>query len=251
MPEPTKSSKKNVFAKLGREKCLGLMKRLEGGCSQSVLASELGVSRQYVSKEYKMYKERGEEFYRNRDRYLPIPYMNEEQLAFFREMLKTGKTPGGELWEPNIARDLLEKEFGFRPRLGEIRKCMTDWRVWSKYGADGDVFPQDYYEYIQSPVHREIKKREKELAAKWKREAEQDQLKREKRAASTEKKTSESTELSDGELELGEDMTPDDYKKAVASMRKQVALNRAGGMRKGKGGKGEHRQKPKKKRRKK
>ncbi|MCF6314029.1 MAG: helix-turn-helix domain-containing protein [Verrucomicrobiales bacterium] len=251
MSEPTKSSKKKIFAKLGREKCIELMKRLEGGLSQYALAKELGVSRQYVSVEYKKYKERGEELYRNRALSMPTPYMNEEQLTFFRDMLRTGKTPAGELWEPDFARDLLEKEFGYRPRIGEIRKYMTDWRVWSKDGDDGDVFPQDYYEYIQSPVHQEIKKREQAMAEKWKREEERDQLERQKKAVAAAKNKPDAAELAEYDEELDKDMTPEDYKKAVASMRKQVALNRAGGRLKGKRSKGSHRQKPKKKRRKK
>lgn len=256
MSSKEKQKKKSIFADLGREKCLELMKRLDDGFRQKDLAVELGVTAQYISLEYQSYLKHGDQ-YRLRRHKGPTPRLNDQQIAIFRELVSSGKTPNGELWDPELARNAMQQKIGFRPLKSEIRNCLRNWRVWSEYGEDGDVFPQDYYEYIQSPVYKKIQQREKAMAAKREREEGQQQREKSGQAEQATKpspssknaKKTTATEL-EPEWEFDENLSHEDYLKAIAAVNRIPVAKRTHGVRVGKHRKGSNRQKAKKRRKK-
>ncbi len=256
MSSEEKQKKKSIFADMGQKKCLALMKRLDDGEAQKDLAVELGVTPQYISLEYQSYLNNGDQ-YRLRRHKGPTARLNEEQIAIFRELVSTGKTPSGELWDPVLAREAMHEKIGFRPLKSEIRNCLRDWRVWSEYGEDGDVFPQDYYAYIQSPVYKKIQQREEAMAAKWKREQEEQEEQQRKKSGQTSAaapagKIAKKTPVAElePEWEFDENLSHEDYLKAIATVNRLPLPKRAHGVRVGKHRKGSNRQKSKKRRKK-
>ncbi len=234
---PSGKKKKHLFAKMSREECVALMERLDRGEMQQTLADELGVSRQYISAEYKSYRKLGEHYR------LEVPpeakrKLDPEQVELLHRLVHGGQAPGGEAWEPRTAQRALEREIGYRPRMAVIRKHLQKWGVW-KDPKDQPVFDQDYYDYIESPIYKEIERREKKWADEQRRLAEKE------RAAA--ESAGEGRDGAGG----GEPFAGGELPGEPAGGQPPHFARAKHGVRRGKHRKGSNRQKPKKRRKKK
>jgi len=172
MPSGKKQEKKRLFAKMSREECIALMERLDGGEFQQTLADELGVSRQYISAEYRKYRKQGEHYR------LEVPpeskqKLGPQQVDLLHRLVHDGQAPGGKAWDPRTAQAALAQEIGYRPRMAVIRRHLQDWGIW-KDPQDQMQFDQDYYDYIESPTYKEIERRERQWAEEQRRLAEKE-----------------------------------------------------------------------------
>jgi len=173
MQSGKRQKRKRLFAKMDREECLVLMRRLDGGEKQQILADELGVSRQYISAEYRAYRKLGGHYR------LEVPpeqkkTLDPEQVEILHRLVHGCKSPGGKEWDPQAAQWALAQEIGYRPRMAVIRRHLKKWGLWKDPQAQ-ELFSQDYYDYIESPVYKEIERREKKWMEEQRQLAEEEQ----------------------------------------------------------------------------
>lgn len=239
MQSGKKQKRKRLFAKMSREECVALMKRLDGGEIQQTLADELGVSRQYISAEYRVYRKLGEHYR------LEVPpelkkTLGPEQVEILHRLVHSRKAPGGKEWDPRAAQWALAQEIGYRPRMAVIRRHLRKWGLW-KDPKDQELFSQDYYDYIESPVYKEIERREKKWMEEQRRLAE-------KENAGEEPPVGGGGKPASGKLVAGGER-PGGLAGGVGQAPFPVRAKHAG--RPGKRRKGSNREKPKKRRKKK
>jgi hypothetical protein len=239
MQSGKKHKRKRLFAKMSREECVALMKRLDGGELQQTLADELGVSRQYISAEYQAYRRMGEHYR------LEVPpelkkTLSPEQVDVLHRLVHSRKAPDGKEWDPRAAQWALAQEIGYRPRIAVIRRHLQKWGLW-KDPKEKELFSQDYYEYIESPTYKEIERREK----KWAEE--------QRRLAQEENARGEPVVLGEGKAASGKLVggggRPGDFPGGASQPPSPVLAKH--GERPGKRRKGSHREKSKKRRKKK
>lgn len=239
MQSGKKQKRKRLFAKMSREECVALMKRLDGGEMHQVLADELGVSRQYISAEYQAYRKMGEHYR------LEVPpelkkTLSPEQVEALHRLVHSGKAPDGKEWDPRAAQWALAREIGYRPGRAVVRKHLLKWGVW-KDPKEKELFSQDYYEYIASPTYKEIERREKKWAEEQRRLALKEQAERETPGDGGD-------ESGGGKLFAGGEL-PGEAAGGSGQAPHPARAKRGGHQ--GKRRKGSHREKPKKRRKKK
>lgn len=240
MQSGKKQKKRQVFAKMSREDCVALMRRLDEGEMQQALADELGVSRQYISAEYRTYRKLGEHY---RLEVLPESKktLSPEQVEVLHQLVHSRKAPGRKAWDPRTAQSALAQKIGYRPKMAVIRRHLQKWGLW-KDPKEREMFSKDYYDYIESPIYKEIERREKKWAEEQRRLAEKEKAEK-ALAAGGEGKTAGGTLFAGGEL-------PDDFP-GDAKQESSSPVQVKQGLRRGKHRKGSNREKPKKRRKKK
>jgi len=169
--------------KLTPEQRLSIAKRIEAGEKQIDLASEFGVTRQAVSLLMQKYRKEGEEAImgarRGRKPSRKLSPGEEEALHKIILGNKTPKGAGLELvpkgknkWDGDSVKRLIVRECGFSPTKGTVADLLAKWDLTPKQERQ---FSQDYYDYVNSDIGKEVSRRnwemrEKQLQAK--REAE-------------------------------------------------------------------------------
>ncbi len=187
-PEPTddqrpEKPRQPTQGKLTPEQRLSIAKRIEAGEKQIDLASEFGVTRQAVSLLMQKYRREGEEAIMGARRgRKPSRKLSPGEEDALHKIILGNKTPKGaglELvakgknkWDGDSVKRLVVRECGFSPTKGTVSDLLAKWELTPKQERQ---FSQDYYDYVNSDIGKEVSRRnwemrEKQLQAK--REAE-------------------------------------------------------------------------------
>jgi transposase len=119
-----------------REERIAVMKRIEAGETQTAIAEEYGVSRQYVSILWKAYREKGSEVLLEDRRGRPrTRRLTDSERRHILGMVEAGPPASQglqgievceevELWTVEAVRELCLREFGYAPNKGDADKLL-------------------------------------------------------------------------------------------------------------------------------
>ena len=239
------------------EERLALMRRLENGETHEVLATETGVTRQYISLLWKTYQEGGEKALRPRKRgRKQRPKPTAAEYAELRKVLEAGGPSTQDLhdnpqqpWTLGLVQAYIKKRWKLDTVRLDIIPKLREWGI--RYATMEPVKPEDFgpdfVRYINSPIGKQLAAREKELKERWEQEA---QARKPKRGRP--KKEPEPAKGDTNKIDEIDDFDPNiDYVKLLAEARKANASPPAPGVRTGKHKQKSNRTKSKRKKRRK
>lgn len=186
--------------KLDADQRLAAMLRLEAGEKQKVVAADNGVTGQYISLLWKDYKAKGVEGIAAR-KYGPRPVreLTEGEQEKLRPLFVSHARPSAlglavredreDVWTIPLARKLAKREVGFAPMRDHMKELLRKWniRIPVPGAAPEPEFGEDFYEYLKTPLAKQIQERERIAAEKWEKElAEREARARRKTAADDE-----------------------------------------------------------------
>lgn len=251
--------------KLAPEQRLSIAKRVEAGEKQIALASEFGVTRQAISLLVQKYRRDGEEAILGARRgRKPSRKLAPEEEEAIRRIVAANTTPakaglesggkGKDTWDADAIKQLIKRECSFSPTKGTVADLLAKWDL----APRGErPFSQDYYDYINSDIGKEVSRRNWELREKQLRER-RDAEQAEGTGGDKQPATAGGAQPVSGAADLGGDDGGEelDYTdEELAAIRRQMLANRsvgtAVGRRTGKHSKGRGNQTPPRKKRKK
>ncbi|MGI9240339.1 MAG: helix-turn-helix domain-containing protein [Verrucomicrobiales bacterium] len=183
-PESTEDQKQPTQGKLSPEQRLSIAKRIEAGEKQIDLASEFGVTRQAVSLLMQKYRREGEEAITGARRgRKPSHKLSPDEEAAVHKIILSKKTPQGvglELaakeknkWDADSVKRLIVRECAFTPTKATVADLLAKWDLLPKRERQ---FSQDYYDYINSDIGKEVTRRNWEMREKQLREKREAEL---------------------------------------------------------------------------
>ena len=240
--------------KLSPEERLSIVKRIEAGEKQAVMATEFGVTRQAISLLMKKYREEGEDVIKEGRRgRKPSRRLSPDEEEAVHLIIKSHKTPKGaglalaekgkNKWDADSIKRLVSRECAFTPTKSIVADLLAKWELTPKKERQ---FSPDYYEYINSDIGKEVSRRNWELREMKLRE------KREAEAAEAAEKAGgvASADAEDDEMEEM-DYTDEELAKIRRQMLAGRQLSGGAGQRSGKHRKGRGAHTPPRKKRKK
>jgi hypothetical protein len=269
--DETKPPPKTGTARLSHEQRMAIMQRIESGEKQGPIADEIGVTRQYISILWRTYIKHGEEGLKPDQRGRKKGRrLTKEQAEKIHAILKQHKKPSdygfknfGKLrdhWYLDTAMRLIKTELRFTPPRSHVIDLLKGWgiRVTALPWTDDTEFSQDYYDYINSDIGREVLRREAELKAAWEKKNKNFTPKKGRPKKNTSAQPIDGTESP--KVLFGTDGYDDDIENIdydnmdMEAIRKKMAKAQAQppapGQRVGKHKKGSNRTKPKRKKKK-
>lgn len=239
------------------EQRLAIIERLKVGETQESIAQEHGVTRQYISVFWRKYLNGGTKALtpnaRGRKKGIRLTTAQQKHI---RDIISANENPSAagmrvakkdNHWFLETAVRLIRREFRITPPNSHVSDLLRSWnvRVTPPTGTDRIGFSQDFYDYINSDIGKEVARREAELKSKWEKENPNFRPKR-----GRPRKTPEAAAEIDGYDEM--DIDYDDPE--LEAIRKKMAKNLesdvpAPNKRVGKHKKAGNRQKPKRKKR--
>ena len=167
-------------ARLSFEQRLAIVQRIDSGEKQGPIANEVGVTRQYISILWRAYVEHGKEGLKPEKRGRKKGRkLTTEQAEKIHALLKQHKKPSdygfknfGKLrnhWYLDTVHRLIRTELRFTPTRSHVIELLKAWgmRVTALPWTDDTEFSQDYYDYINSDIGKEVLRREAALKAAW------------------------------------------------------------------------------------
>ena len=260
-PRPTEDSsdkeQQSNKGKLSPEQRLAIARRIEAGEKQAALAGEFGVTRQAISLLMKKYRAEGEEVIKEGRRgRKPSRRLSPGEEEAVHQIITSHKTPKGaglqlseqgkNKWDADSVKRLVARECSFTPTKSIVADLLGKWGLTPKRERQ---FSQDYYDYINSDIGKEVSRRNWELREKQMRERREAEA-AEKAAKAEEGGAEEPAGGDDDEIEL-----MDYTEEELAKIRRQMLAGRrlpgGAGQRSGKHRKGRGAQTPPRKKRKK
>lgn len=159
------------------------MLRVEGGETMRAVASSSGVTSQYISLLWKAYQLKGaagiveksngprqtRDLTPGEEGKLRAQITSELVPSRLGLVIPNGKP---DQWSPSLALKLAKRQLDFIPQLSQMNELFRKWNIRiPRNHAEPDLqFSEDYYEYIKSPIAKQIRERELLAAEKWEQE---------------------------------------------------------------------------------
>jgi len=170
-------------SKLDTDQRLAAMRRLEAGEKQRAVAADTGVTSQYISLLWRAYKDKGVEgILDKKTGPRPARELTAAEEEKIRSLLLAHPKPSGlglpvseeheDVWTLPLVRKLAKRELDFTPMRDHIKDLLRKWnfRLPDPLASRELEFSEDYYEYLKSPLAKQIREREKIAAEKWEQE---------------------------------------------------------------------------------
>lgn len=174
-------------ARIGEAERVELMRRLDAGESQSALAREFGCSRQYISQLRKRFEKFGEAGIAQRPRGRPkVRPLTAALRKAIREAID-GSRPSehgiaphfeaGDAWHIDAVREWIKDREGWTPSRGQVIGLFEEWQLPRTFfrtrfrGDELDEPDAEFLAWLDSPIARQIREREEEMARRIEAEA--------------------------------------------------------------------------------
>jgi transposase len=176
--EPTDdSSEPKAQGKLTAQDRKSIIERLESGETQVALAQEFGVTRQYVSLLLKKFRQDGEgAIVGGRRGRKPSRLLTPDEEKAIHRIIKKHQTPKSaglpvgrkkveRTWGLDTVKKLIVRELSFTPKRSTVLELLQKWGITISPSAEDDEmeFSQSYYDYINSPIGREVSRKSREM----------------------------------------------------------------------------------------
>ena len=174
MPPDSTENPRGPQGKLTPQERLAIARRVEAGERQSDLAREFGVSRQAVSLLVNKFRKEGAEaIMAPRRGRRPSRSLTPDEEELLHQIILEKVTPeaaglnlvaaGKNVWDRESLRQLVVRECSFTPTTAAVGDLLAKWGLAGKGGRE---FSQDYYDYINSPIGKEVSRKNWEMRAR-------------------------------------------------------------------------------------